>query len=106
MGRKSYTPTSEQKAAVEALSGYGIPQIEIANHLGINVKTLLKYFSKEISEGVLKANGAVVRNLHRLATKSDNPTAAIFWSKCRLQWKETERLEVSNMSKRAIIKDA
>lgn len=87
-GRKQFEPTPEQRDRVQTLAGFGIPHESIAKHLKISYPTLAKYFQEELQQGVTKANEAVVANLHRLASKSKNPVAAMFWCKTRMQWRE------------------
>lgn len=93
MGRKAFEPTEQQKRQVELLSGLGLPQDQIANAIGISDETLRKYFEPEILSGVRKANSKVAHFLFQEATK--NLTAAIFWAKTRMRWRETDRLEVT-----------
>lgn len=96
VGRKAFKPTDKQRSEVKLLAGYGIPQDEIAQHIGIDPKTLRKYFSEELAAGALQADIAVIRNLHRLASKSDNPAAGIFWAKTRRGWREKDPLVDEN----------
>lgn len=92
-GREPFKPTDEQRKQVEALSGYGLPQEQIASVIGCSQDTLAKYFSKELADGLAKANSRVAQFLYQQATK--NLTAAIFWAKTRMRWRETDRLEVT-----------
>lgn len=90
-----HKPTDETRKMVEAFAGYGITQDEIAAYLKIARKTLHKHYAAELELGVVKANAAVIRNLHFMASKGKNPAAAIFWAKTRMRWRETDRLEVT-----------
>lgn len=92
-GREPFKPTEEQRKQVEALSGYGLPQEQIASVIGCSQDTLAKYFSKELADGLAKANSRVAQFLYQQATK--NLTAAIFWAKTRMRWRETDRLELT-----------
>lgn len=92
-GRAPFKATEEQRKQVEALSGFGLPQEQIASVIGCSQDTLAKYFSKELAEGVAKANSRVAQFLYQQATK--NLTAAIFWAKTRMRWRETDRLEIT-----------
>ena len=68
-----------------------MPEASIATAIGIDAKTLRKHYSQELDIGHIKANSAVAQSLFRKAT-GDGPqsvTAAIFWAKTRLGWKET-----------------
>lgn len=44
MGRKGFIPTEKQVTEVEALATFGIPHAWIADHIGIDEKTLRKHF--------------------------------------------------------------
>ncbi len=95
-GRKAHTPSAEQRKTVEAMSAYGIPQEDIASVIGLDSKTLRKYYSEELSVAKAKANARVAENLFKKAT-GDGPqsvSAAIFWLKTRAQWKETNYHEI------------
>ena len=95
-GRKAHTPSAEQRKTVEAMSAYGIPQEDIASVIGLDSKTLRKYYSEELAVAKAKANAKVAENLFRKAT-GDGPqsvSAAIFWLKTRGQWRETNYHEI------------
>jgi len=87
MSRSPHKPSPESRAQVEALSGYGVRQDEIALYLSIDAKTLRKYYKKEIDTGHIKANVGVTRALHKNATEG-NVTAQIFWLKARAGWRD------------------
>ncbi len=89
-GRPPHRPTDKSRREVEALSGYGIPEHEIARVVGISKPTLLKHYREELDQGITKANAKVAESLFRKAI-GDGPqaiTAAIFWAKTRMRWKE------------------
>jgi hypothetical protein len=91
MGRPSYQPDDTARRQVEAMAGYGVPEADIARVLGIDPKTLRKHYRNELDLAHVKANSAVAQSLFRKAT-GDGPqsvTAAIFWAKTRMGWKET-----------------
>lgn len=86
----SFVPTKEQQDLAETLSGYGIPQADIARLLRVSLQTLHRYFRDELDIGMAKANGAVAANMFKMAT-GDGPHAgrmAIFWAKARMGWRE------------------
>lgn len=90
MGRRSHKATHDSRRQVEAMAGYGMPEASIATAIGIDAKTLRKHYRQELDLGHIKANSAVAQSLFRKAT-GDGPqsvTAAIFWAKTRLGWKE------------------
>jgi hypothetical protein len=58
--------------------------------------TLERHFRSELDEGAIKANAAVAKSLYQQATgggdwRKANVTAGIWWSKCRLGWREPPR---------------
>jgi hypothetical protein len=107
-GRPPFEPTREQRVLVQALSGNGIPHETIARLIinpqtneGITKPTLYKVFRAELDDGANAANALVITNLFRMATGKGPQavTAAIFWAKTRMGWKETtvvERREINN----------
>lgn len=102
MTRRPYTPTEADRTTVKELAGYGIPQEDIARHIGINFKTLTKYYKLELDTAVVDINHKVATHLFKLATTSENPTAAIFWCKTRMKWQEVQRLEFEDKTKTTI----
>ncbi len=96
-GRKRHAPTSESRKTAESASGLGLPQAQICSLIGdIDEKTLRKHYRKELSDGKAKANGQVVKSLYSSATSGDT-TAAIWWTKTQLGWKDTSRVELGGI---------
>jgi hypothetical protein len=91
MSRKPHTPTDEQRKTVKAMVGYGIVQDDIATVIGIDPKTLRLHYATEIAKGAIEANAQVAQSLFK-AAKGGNMTAAIWWTKTRMGWKETVRV--------------
>jgi hypothetical protein len=91
-----FTPTDEQRRTVRALSGYGVPQEGIAIHIGIDAKTLRKYFRDDLDRGSVEATAKVAQSLFHLATIDKNVAAAIFWMKARAGWREKQEIQFSN----------
>ena len=69
------------------MAAYGIPEADIAQVIGIDPKTLRKYYREELDLGEAKANAQVAGFLFA-AAKGGNVTAQIFWLKTRARWKE------------------
>ena len=90
MARPSHKPDPELRRQVEVLAGFGIPEEDIAGLIGIDPKTLRKYYRQELDHGHTKANARVAENLFRKAIGDgrESVTAAIFWLKARARWKE------------------
>jgi hypothetical protein len=75
---------------VESLSGFGIPQEEIAKLIGIDPKTLRLHYAEQIELGGIKATAKVAQNLFTMACKPNREglQAAIFWLRVRAHWSE------------------
>lgn len=91
-GRKAYEPTKAERQLVELHVTIGTPQDVIADLLGINKTTLIKYYRKELDQANHKANAQVGGALFKKAVGGDT-TAMIFWMKTRARWKETQAHE-------------
>lgn len=94
MALPEHKPTSRNRKQAEALAGYGVPQEDIARLLGITEPTLRKHYRDDLDRGMAKANARIGQSLFRMAS-TGNVTAAIFWAKTRMGWKETQNLEVT-----------
>src|SRR5690348_6679565 len=88
MGRRAHKPDPASRRQVEAMAGYGIPEIDIARVVGVDPKTLRKHYRDELDMGETKANAQVAGFLFN-AARSGNVTAQIFWLKTRARWRET-----------------
>lgn len=95
-GRPSFVPTDSERKQVEALSGYGLPieQIAVLVRDGIDTDTLRKHFAQELISGKAKANGQVGKTLFQKVMAGDT-TAAIWWSKTQMRWKEVQQHELT-----------
>jgi hypothetical protein len=95
-GRPSFVPTDSERKQVEALSGYGLPieQIAVLVRDGIDTDTLRKHFAQELISGKAKANGQVGKTLFQKVMAGDT-TAAIWWSKTQMRWKEVQQHEIT-----------
>ena len=102
-GRPPFEPTDEDRKNVQTLAGLGLKQDEIRllvtnPHTGepISDATLRRHFSRELETGGPIANSQVAQSLFRKATGNGPAavTAAIWWTKCRMGWKENSVVEV------------
>jgi len=95
-GRMPFQPAESERKQVEALSGYGLPieQIAVLIRSGIDTETLRKHFAQELILGKAKANGQVGKTLFQKAMAGDT-TAAIWWSKTQMRWKEVQQHELT-----------
>lgn len=106
MARPEYQPTEKDRAAVQTMAAYGIPQSDIAAVVGCDEKTLRKHFRQELDTAATQANARVAAALFKKAT-SDAPSsvaAAIFWLKSRAGWREARGEEPGK--KEALQKEA
>lgn len=89
-GRPAHAPTDDSRNLVESLSGFGIPQDEIARLVGIDPKTLRAHYADQIELGAIKATAKVAQNLFNMACKPNREglQAAIFWLRVRAHWSE------------------
>lgn len=97
MGKKDTTPhepTKEQRDTVSLHASVGTPQELIARVLGIDPKTLRKYYRDELDLSAAKANATIGGALFNKA-KGGDTGAMCFWMKTRAGWKETVSTEVS-----------
>ncbi|MFT8245539.1 hypothetical protein [Roseomonas sp. BN140053] len=91
----AFQPTEEQRKTVRAMSGYGVPQDDIATLLEIDPKTLRRHFRRELDRGSIEATAKVGQSLFRMATEGGSVAAAIFWMKARAGWREKQVVEVT-----------
>lgn len=85
---RRHSPSEEDRRTVKALSGYGVPQEDIAIHMDMDAKTLRKHYRRELDRGTIEANAKVAQTLFTMATVDKNVAAAIFWMKARGGWRE------------------
>jgi hypothetical protein len=77
------------------MSGFGIPQGDIATLLELDPKSLCKHFRRELDRGSIEATAKVAQTLFTMATVDKNVAAAIFWMKARAGWREKHEVQVS-----------
>jgi DNA-binding CsgD family transcriptional regulator len=78
------------RSTVRMMAAYGIPQDEIAKYLGIAPQRLRADFRDELDRGATAANTQIAATLFEMATRDRNVTAAIFWAKCRMGWRDRD----------------
>ena len=89
---KEFKPTEKQRSQVKMYSAVGIPYKDIALKLDISDKTLVKYFSKELREGLVDANAKMGLGVYERGINGSVKDAHL-WMKTRGGWKEIERQE-------------
>ena len=99
MSKPLHQPTEKTRAEIIALRSYGVPIKEVAAYIGIDDKTMYKYYRPELEQSAMKANANVGKFLYQAASGqalkdgasySDCVRAAMFWAKTRMGWKETD----------------
>ena len=90
----AHQPTDETRRLVESSSGLGLPHESIAVLVGIDDKTLRKYYRHELNVGKAKANGQIAKTLYQKALAGDT-TSLIWWTKSQMRWSETIKNEVT-----------
>jgi hypothetical protein len=91
---REHIVTDEHKKLVESTSGLGLPHEQIAILVGIDDKTLRKYYRTELDLGKAKANGQIAKTLFSKAVGGDT-TSLIWWTKAQMRWSETVKQELT-----------
>ena len=90
-------PTDTERKQVKAMAGYGMPHEHIAALFrdGIDAETLKKHFKKELLTGKATAGMRIGKTLYDRATTGGDTTAAIWWSKAQMGWRDSTRVETT-----------
>lgn len=94
-----HEPTEAMKAEVKALAMVGTRHDDIAKYMGIDKKTLYKYYREILDKGLINTNSRVAKSLVEMAMNG-NVTAAIFWLKSQAGWKDREHADVEQEIKK------
>ncbi len=70
--------------------------------MGIDDKTLRKYYRDELNVGKAKANGQIAKTLFSKAVAGDT-TSLIWWTKAQMRWSETVKQEMTGADGAALI---
>lgn len=107
-----HIPTDKDRKIVYSYAAYGATTEDIGAALGINWKTVDKYYSDELKSGRAIAKNTIAQRLYQIAIGREaildpetkqilappvkpNLSALIFLAKTRLGWKETQIVESS-----------
>lgn len=77
--------TEEQRAQVQAMSGYALPQDQIAVVMGMSETTLIAHFAEELRQGIPLATTQVAAWLFAQCRAGD-VQAMKFWLGCQAGW--------------------
>ena len=91
---REHEPTLESRKLVESTSGLGLPHESIAVLVGIDDKTLRKYYREELDRGKAVAHSNIAKTLYQKAVAGDT-TSLIWWTKSQMRWSETVRQELT-----------
>lgn len=97
MSRKPHKPTDATRQMVQLHTTVGTPQAIVADMLGIDDKTLRKYYREELDQSLAKANATVGGALFNKA-KGGDTTAMIFWMKTQAGWREKIEIDQRNFN--------
>lgn len=84
---------------VEALSGYGLKDDQIARVVGMSESMLKRRCRSELDKGRAVAAATLAQCAFRMATSGKSPVMTIFLCKTRLGWKETSVIETPDLAK-------
>ena len=85
--KRCHQPTDELRHRVRMLAWAGVARDDIAKAMGMDIRTLYRYYGRELDEAVREANAMVADRLLRKALNGDT-TCMLFWLKCRAGWRE------------------
>lgn len=89
-----HEPTEAQKAEVRALASMGIPHDQISAYIGIDKKTLYKYYREILDRAKIQANMKMAQCLFQQAQNGSTP-AAIFWLKVQAGWQDRQAVDIT-----------
>lgn len=88
-----HKPTDETRNKVISMYSVGVTQEDLSKFLRIDVKTLRKYYRKELDESLVNANAEIGKSLYEKA-KSGDTSAIIWWEKTRAN--KSDKLNIDN----------
>ncbi len=91
-GAEPHKPTDATRQTVQLHATVGTPQEVIADVLGIDSKTLRKWYREELDQSLAKANAQIGGSLFNKA-KGGDTAAMIFWMKTRAGWREKQDID-------------
>ena len=103
-GRPAFRPTDEQRALVEQVAGYGLPEAQIAALVCIDIDadTLRKHFKQELAQGRARANSEIGKTLYQKAIGGDT-ASLIWWTKAQMRWTSLQQIQVQSDQRISIV---
>lgn len=89
MSRKPHSPTDATREMVRLHARVGTTHELVAKLLGIDGKTMYKWYRAELDMSLAEANADIAGALYSKAMDGDT-TAMIFWLKTRARWRERD----------------
>lgn len=93
-GQNKHIPTAETINLVRNLVKCGVQTRLVAANIGIDEKTLFKYYQEHMDKARANAHGAVGQSIFKRALDGD-ATAMKLYAKSQMGWKETDAVEHS-----------
>lgn len=90
-----HEPTKATRDTVQMHTLVGTTQADIARVIGIDVKTLRKWYRNELDLAKARANATIGGALFNKARAGDT-TAMIFWLKTQAGWRERQEIDHSS----------
>lgn len=99
---KEHQVTPETKQQVERLKACGLSHSQIGYILGgLTDKTVEKHYKEELQHGKAKVDAFVTGKLLK-KIQAEDTACIIFYLKTRMNWRETDRLELTGAEGEAI----
>ena len=89
-GGPCHEVTVENRARVKQYAMVGVSRVQTALLIGIDEKTLKKYYDEDILLGKAQSNARVGRTIYQKAVEDEDLGALIWWTKTQMGWKEAK----------------
>lgn len=92
----THRPTPKQRAQVEALSGFGVRQVDIASYIGVSLAVLVKHYRKNLDAGMIYAEAEITKTLYNMAKSGKDFQATKFWliQRAKHSWVDVQKHEI------------
>jgi len=96
-GPKPRAISKETRDQVQALSGYGLKDDQIARVVGLSESMMKKRCRDELDKGRAVAAATLAQCAFRMATSGNSPVMTIFLCKTRLGWKDVQTVQIQEL---------